>query len=264
MFLKSSIFNLKSVKLFFLISLSAFYLSAQDSTVTISKARLDSLIANQKVSKKKKNALNDSLPKFSKNSVFFEAAGRSIVYSLNYERRLSKVRKSLNTSLRVGVGYFGNKISSSRDNHNVFIPYSFNLELGPGDHKFEIAYGQTLVIQTGSRNYYSNYYDYAPYYGGYSNNYMANLISPSSPEITLNNNISFGYKRVPVNGGVYFKAYAMIWLAPISIKSSNFDLVDTNGNILSSYQTTNTFDVFTESKFIPYVGIAIGYTFKSN
>lgn len=250
----------KSILIGLIFTIFCSVASAQDS-IRISKAKLDSLIANQIVKEQKKEIKKDTSIKFSKNSVFFEAAGRGIVYSLNYERRLSKTKKALNTSFRAGIGYFGNKISSSKDNHNVFVPYSINLELGPGDHKFEIAFGQTLVVQTGSRSNNGYYDDYIlP-----NNNYnIANLTNMSSPEITLNNNISFGYKRVPVGGGVYFKAYAMIWMAPITFKSSNFELVDTQGNILRKYETSNTFDVFTESKFIPFLGIAIGYTFKSN
>lgn len=273
--------NCKSIFVAFIFFISVSTLSAQDS-VKISKAKLDSLITNQLQLKPKKVIIKDTSAKYSKHSMYFEAAGRGIVYSLNYEVRLSKVQKTLNTSFRIGVGYFGMKNSYSnytyynnsngtyvsdsynRDKHHVFIPYSINLDLGKDKHKFEISYGQTISIQSqNTANYYSNY---DPYYYNSSSQYvnLDNIEGAQSPtQITLNNNISFGYKRVPREGGVYFKAYTMIWLAPITISSSKYELVDNQGNLLYTSQrySSNTFDFITDAKFIPYVGVAIGYTF---
>lgn len=262
MYLNLILNNCKSIFVAFIFFISVSTLSAQDS-VKISKATLDSLITNQLQLKPKKVVVKDTSAKYSKHSMYFEAAGRGIIYSLNYEVRLSKVQKTLNTSFRIGVGYFGVK-NYYKDRHHVFIPYSINLDLGKDKHKFEISYGQTISIQSqNTANYYSNF---DPYYYNGSSQYvnLDNIGGAQSPtQITLNNNISFGYKRVPREGGVYFKAYTMIWLAPINITSSKYELVDNQGNLLYTSQSNSsyTFDIITAGKFIPYVGVAIGYTF---
>ncbi|TAG51752.1 MAG: hypothetical protein EAZ27_13220 [Cytophagales bacterium] len=133
-----------------------------------------------------------------------------------------------------------------------------NLNIGKNRNKLEIGAGQTL--------FFSMYYQPNGLYS-YSNRYNSNgrtrkdYIENSSikSNITLQNTFSIGYKRMPANGGMYFKAIAIIFFEPLIINNNTINYYDRSGELIqSTYQKP-----FVNLPFIPYLGLSIGYCFKS-
>lgn len=187
--------------------------------------------------------------KISRHAMFFEIAGKSIIYSFNYEYTLTSKVKSFTPSINIGCGYFDSKYS------NFNIPYALNLNLGQNKHKIEIGIGQTLTIEEAPPEFLR---------GNTIQTYTfsENDVFKSQNVVSLYNNLSFGYKRMPSEGGIYFKVYALFWFAPIKISRTNYEIYDSSSSIpLDILNPRHFSDFIADNKLIPYLGMALGYCF---
>ncbi|OFY33936.1 MAG: hypothetical protein A2X17_02160 [Bacteroidetes bacterium GWF2_41_61] len=136
------------------------------------------------------NAQNETslpqTPSSGGNAIFFELGGHSLIFGFNYDTRFNKKPDGIGG--RVGIGYMA--VSGARF---FSLPVAVNYLMGKDGKYFEMGAGATL-ISMGEK------YDYYPYTEmGYS--------APTTTNRTkLIGNISFGFRRQPVNSGFMFRA----------------------------------------------------------
>ncbi len=119
-------------------------------------------------------------------AVYFELGGHSIFFGFNYDTRFKKKLDGIGG--RVGIGYMA--VSGARF---FSLPVALNYLMGKDGKYFEMGAGATLLT-LGDREYSGTYTEL-----GY--------IGPSRSNSTkLLGNISFGFRRQPVNGGFMFRA----------------------------------------------------------
>ncbi len=119
-------------------------------------------------------------------AIFFELGGHSIFFGVNYDVRFNKKPDGMGG--RVGIGYMA--VSEARF---FSLPVALNYLMGKDGKYFEMGAGATL-LSLGERD---DYYSYTEM--GHS--------SPTTTNITkLLGNISFGFRRQPVNSGFMFRA----------------------------------------------------------
>lgn len=156
-----------------------------------------------------------------KNVFYLELLGKAGLYSLNYERYFLE-NGFFKMGFRAGVSYIG---SSSYD--FVALPYGLQMLFGQKKGHFEISVGQSFAFI--SENAFLN--------------------SRSNNVFGFDNNISFGYKKLPLGKeGFVFGAYAMLFLPSVVFSNR----VEVGGPLLSPGDTFYTF---------PYVGVQFGYMF---
>ncbi len=155
------------------------------------------------------------LPQKGGSAIFFELGGHSLFFGFNYDARFNKTPDGLGG--RIGIGYMA--VSGARF---LSLPVALNYIKGKDGKYFEMGAGATL-LSLGERDGYS----YEPSY-----DYLGHT---TSSRTKLLGNISFGFRRQPVNGGFLFRA----GVAPV------FGLED-----------DKSFFFF---PFLPY--IAVGYSF---
>jgi len=165
------------------------------------------------------NAQNETslpqTPSSGGNAIFFELGGHSIFFGFNYDSRFNKKPDGIGG--RVGIGYMA--LSGARF---FSLPVALNYLMGKDGKYFEMGAGAT-ILTLGDREYSGTYTEF-----GYLNPTTTNRTK-------LLGNISFGFRRQPVNGGFMFRA----GVAPV------FGLED-----------DKSFFFFT---FLPY--ISFGYAF---
>ena len=199
------------------------------------------------------DSLSNFPKKTAKNAVFLELFGRTGLYSFNYERYF-KVENEIKKSFKIGVSYFG-----TQRNDYVSIPYGIYFSLGKRKGHFECGLGQAF-------NYYTNdyeYYYYNPSYSlnGYDGFYNSIYYKGTTTSIYLSHYLSFGYKYLAVNSGLFFGFNAIVFLPNISL-SYNRPSPDYYSNrkyflSSSSGSSNNIVDLF----FYPWFGMNFGYRF---
>lgn len=152
------------------------------------------------------------LERSAKNSLYIELGGNAALYSLNYERFLIS-----DLSARIGVMYMSVSASSgtTRANASWFgAPIMLNyLGIGSENHKLDLGLGVVLMnLSAGASTF----------------NATANASG-----LLVAGTATVGYRYVPVDGGVNFKA----GFTPLFIQSAG------------------------QTYFMPWAGIAIGYGF---
>lgn len=83
-----------------------------------------------------------------KNSLYFEALGNGLFYTLNYERFIGDIM-----SIRAGLGYFAVSAQGDGESGNVStlsVPIMLNFFLGGPDHKMELGAGILNLYASGS------------------------------------------------------------------------------------------------------------------
>lgn len=119
-------------------------------------------------------------------AIFFELGGHSIFFGFNYDARFNKKPDGLGG--RVGIGYMA--VSEARF---FSLPVALNYLMGKDGKYFEMGAGATLLT-LGDREYSGTYTEL-----GYTGPNRSNRTK-------LLGNISFGFRRQPLNGGFMFRA----------------------------------------------------------
>lgn len=184
--------------------------------------------------------------KISKHALYFEFGGKSLFYSLNHEITLTKQSRLAMFSFSYGIGYLKEKYSPGL----IGLPVCVNLNIGKKQHKLEVGLGQTLFLdmfyQTDDPNIRSLT--------------LARKFGYINSNVILQNTFSLGYKRMPINGGVYFKANAILFFSPIKINTNRTNYFDQEGELIYEAERANSILIL---NYLPFVGVSIGYCFKS-
>ncbi len=132
-------------------------------------------------------------------SVYLELGGAGLSYSFNYDFRFDK-NDLTSWGMRVGASGY------SLENESLFtFPVQVTRLFGKERHFFEVGGGFTVMA------FKKSYYDY--YYSGSGSGYYRGVRSENfhfilpiygSPNIM--GTLSFAYRRIPVNGGVMWRA----------------------------------------------------------
>lgn len=148
----------------------------------------------------------DALPT---QSVYLELGGAGLIYSFNYDFRFNNQRMD-GWGMRVGAGGYG------RSSNEFFfsLPMMVNKLYGRGPHYFEMGFGMTLFtfdensFSNGDNYCVSGSFDANGNYicDSYSDNSSYQLILPIDNVPSVMGTMSFGYRRVPENGGFTWKA----------------------------------------------------------
>lgn len=120
------------------------------------------------------------------SAIFFELGGHSLIFGFNFDTRFNKKPDGMGG--RVGIGYMA--VSGARF---LSLPVAVNYLMGRDSKYFEMGAGATLIT-LGER------YDY------YSYTEMEYSAPTTTNRTKLLGNISFGFRRQPVNGGFMFRA----------------------------------------------------------
>lgn len=116
-------------------------------------------------------------------NVYFEAFGPGVTYSFNYDTRFQKTKNGLGG--RIGASYV------SVDGSSIFtLPVGLNYLLGKNGNYFEMGLGATFLSINGNEDGGDNEIFF---YEGEKNS-------------TVIGNMTFGYRRQPVDGGFSFRA----------------------------------------------------------
>jgi len=145
--------------------------------------------------------------KLPSQSVYVEVGGAGLPYSFNYDFRFDKSKMD-SWGMRIGAGGY----AFSGGDRFFSAPVQFNKLFGKGPHYFEVGAGATLVaFKTESYSYCIN--------GEYTQTgefiCREQFTSPSdetefildikgSPNVM--GTMSFGYRRIPVDGGFTWRA----------------------------------------------------------
>lgn len=192
----------------------------------------------------------DSIPK--RNTLYLEAFGQGIVYSLSYDRLL-RINKQTKTSFSVGIipFYFPTWY------YTLFgVPISYNLLLGKKKNYLELGIGLTLSrihIKSFEGVYYNSAGIYV--YDGVFTSHQTNYISYLTSKI--------GYRFQRENGGFFYR----VTFSPATSFINRIGTVSGKG----PYATDPYYQYFENGKvgtpiytrrFLPWGGVSIGYTFK--
>ena len=129
----------------------------------------------------------------SHNAIYVEAFGAGILYSVNYERFVSK-----DFTFRIGFSLFPTNSNSGKDQSSlIFVPLIANFLLGEGNSKLEIGAGITYLV------------DNAESSGDIS---QASTTTQSSSGVVFVGSI--GYRYQPSDGGLHFRLVATPLLSP--------------------------------------------------
>jgi hypothetical protein len=124
----------------------------------------------------------DSLQKTRARDVFFELGGPGLIFSANYDTRLSNQRDGL--GLRLGAGF------ATGGGASLFsAPFQLNYLLGKHGKYFEIGAGATYInvnINSGNSSYE---------FGSYQ--FTGSKVAGT---------MTFGYRYQPIDGGFSFRA----------------------------------------------------------
>lgn len=132
---------------------------------------------------------NDSLePQKRGQAFYFEGFGSGLIMSFNYDTRFNKRNDGIGG--RIGASYF------ALDHDGIFtLPVNINYLLGNNGHYFELGAGATFLSIKNERSRHPDDYDETNevlVYSGKSQNVLGNL--------------TFGYRRQPINSGFSFRA----------------------------------------------------------
>jgi hypothetical protein len=120
------------------------------------------------------------------NAVFFEIGGHSLFFGFNYDTRFN--RRADGIGGRVGLGYMAVSGSSF-----FSLPVALNYLIGNDGKYFEMGAGATILsVGDGGFGPFS-YYD-------------VDYDNQRDSRTKLIGNISFGFRKQPVNGGFLFRA----------------------------------------------------------
>ena len=126
-------------------------------------------------------------PRTALNSVFFEALGSGLLYSVNYERIIDK----WNVGLRAGVSYFTYKVSDYGSSGNltlVSIPFVASYYYGVRAHNLQLGVGATIL------------------YTGVATDSQGTKFEDERSGAGLAATAVIGYRYIPRDGGITFGA----------------------------------------------------------
>lgn len=135
-------------------------------------------------------------------SLFLELGGAGLPYSFNYDFRFDKSKMDT-WGMRVGMGGYATK------NDSFFsLPIMVNKLYGKAPHYFEMGFGFTFFAFGQDKYSYcqNGYYDQNNNYvctSYYTESYNYILEVDGSPSVM--GTMSFGYRKVPVDGGVTWR-----------------------------------------------------------
>ena len=174
----------------------------------------------------------DNLISIKKNSLYLELGGSGALYSVNYDRIMKKMKKSM-TSFSIGCTYWG-KIDYSDGRTDIGIPVSYNYLIGKKNNHLELGLGLTLL--------YFKIFD----------NYLN--VKEEQKGISPIFSLKFGYRYQKPTGGIFYRATFTPILYAFSYNKTITTYTNNDARIIE-YSTEN-------QGFLPWAGISIGYTLK--
>ena len=180
----------------------------------------------------------DLLVDTKRNTLYLELGGSGALYSVNYDRILTK-NKYFATSFSVGATYWEQNYKGSFSYYsNLYgMPISFNFLVGKKNHQFESGIGISEFYGTAGSNFY--------------------IMVDEEKSITTMLSLKLGYRYQRPTGGMFFRATFTPLIQGWEYKSIKI--------IKDDFDVSNINTVKTEVDkigFIPWAGISIGYTLK--
>ncbi len=183
-----------------------------------------------------------------KNTIFLEAGGQSLFYSLNYDR-LFRIHKKIQNNFELGLSIIPKNKNSD---YVISTPVSCNFLIGKSNNKLEIGIGLTAMFV---RKFSYSQPDYDDPFGNkyihfYEKNEKSIYFSPK-----------IGYRFQKADGGFFFKAMVTP-IIPFTfssfIKERN---VDVQTIFVPYYYSKRQQTSFTKGDFYSWLGFSLGYTF---
>jgi hypothetical protein len=124
-----------------------------------------------------------ALTRDAQNSIFVEAFGSGLLYSVNYDRIIRD-----RFSVRIGLGYLSDHVFGPGHSWSMLsIPLMGNLLLGRTSHRLELGAGVTFVRSLGEND-------------------EVGSNDPTRSEVTVVATANVGYRYCPTDGGFNFRA----------------------------------------------------------
>ena len=184
-----------------------------------------------------------------KNTIFLEAGGQSLFYSLNYDR-LFRIHKKIQNSFECGFSILPHYKYLDFD-YIISTPISCNFLIGKSNNKLEIGIGLTAM-------FIGNYWTSNPDMHDSYSNHEINYYEENTRSIDFSPKL--GYRFQKAEGGFFFRATLtpMLPLGHSSVKKElNFDEYPI-------HHFNDKISSFTTRDFYYWMGISLGWTFKGS